>query len=88
LYVSTSIRNLGNILADSAIETQASLTGLSRATSDVDKKAAVLESNYVIMAPAVQAILRAAGSVDNPYKMTQEMTKGKELSQSDYLDWI
>ncbi len=74
---STVLRNIGVPVAHSLIALQAIQKGMKKITPNKDKLAQDLDSNWSVLAEAVQTILRREG-VPNPYELLKDLTRGKE----------
>jgi adenylosuccinate lyase len=85
---STSIRNLGAVVAYSMIAASGTLVGLNRVTANQELMTEAVNYNYAVLAEAVQTILRASEDVEDPYQITASSTKGRQLTEKDYLQWI
>jgi adenylosuccinate lyase len=85
---STAQRNLGVALGHSLLAITNITTGLTEIDVNRDALLADLESNLEVLGEAIQTVLRAervAGTttIDNPYELLKELTRGKRLSASD-----
>ncbi|MEP7322468.1 MAG: lyase family protein, partial [Saprospiraceae bacterium] len=85
---STVLRNLGVPLGHSMIAYHSILKGLGKI--DINQKAIdeSLEANWVVVAEAIQTILRREG-IPDAYELLKELTRGKsEVSKNDILEFI
>jgi len=85
---STTQRNFGVALGHSLLAITNITTGLTEIDVNRDALSADLESNLEVLGEAIQTVLRAervAGTttIDNPYELLKELTRGKRLSASD-----
>jgi adenylosuccinate lyase len=74
---STVLRNIGLPFAHTHIAFQAIRKGLSRIVLNAARLHADLENNWMVIAEAIQTILRREG-YEKPYEALKEMTRGKE----------
>lgn len=80
---STVLRNLGVPLAHSLIAYQSILTGLGKLIVSEQALAADLAANPMVVAEAIQTILRREG-VEQPYEKLKALTRGKaEITLED-----
>jgi adenylosuccinate lyase len=73
---STVLRNLGVPLAHMLIAQKAILRGLDKLMLDEVKIAADLEQNWVVVAEAIQTVLRRE-NYPHPYEALRQLTRGK-----------
>jgi len=90
---SSAQRNLGVALGHSLLAITNITTGLTEIDVNRDSLSADLESNLEVLGEAIQTVLRAervAGTttIDNPYELLKELTRGKRLSASDLRAFI
>lgn len=84
---STSIRNIGTVLAYSTIGYKSAITGLSRVRPNEQKIASDLNRDWAILSEGVQTLLRRVG-IEDPYTMVATLTRGEHITQDQWLDWI
>lgn len=85
---STVLRNIGVPVAHSLIALKAIRKGLSKLLLNQAKLHADLEANWMVVAEAIQNILRREG-YPKPYEALKELTRGKAVvSQSDIHTFI
>ncbi|MDP3974133.1 MAG: adenylosuccinate lyase [Candidatus Daviesbacteria bacterium] len=84
---STTIRNIGNVLAHSFIGYKSLLEGLSRVKLNPDKIAEDLNVDWSILSEAVQTYLRAQGYKD-PYNLVATSTRGHHMGQEEWQEWV
>ncbi len=85
---STVLRNVGVPVAHSLIAFKAALKGLSKVTLHKEKLEEDLEKNWMVVAEAIQTILRREG-YHQPYEALKELTRGKaQVNQSDIHAFI
>lgn len=85
---STVTRNVGVPLAHSMISIKSTLKGLNKIVVNKDKIKEDLEENTVVIAEAVQTILRRE-SYPNPYEELKKLTRtGKKITQEVFIDFI
>ncbi len=90
---STTQRNIGVALGHSLLAITNITAGLAEIDVNRDALSADLESNLEVLGEAIQTVLRAervAGTttIDNPYELLKELTRGKRLSASDLRAFI
>lgn len=71
---STVIRNIGVPMAHSCIAYQAIMAGIDKLLVNKERLERDLEENWVVVAEAIQSILRREG-VENPYERLKELTR-------------
>ncbi|HAI58221.1 MAG TPA: adenylosuccinate lyase [Saprospirales bacterium] len=79
---STVIRNIGVPLGHSLIAYTSVLKGLGKLILNDSAIAADLDANWVVVAEAIQNILRKEG-YDKPYEALKELTRGKTMVNED-----
>ncbi len=85
---STVLRNVGVPIGHSIIAFKSILKGLSKLLLNEAKLHQDLENNWMVVAEAIQNILRREG-FDKPYEALKELTRGKaSITQSDMHDFI
>ncbi|NRA00559.1 MAG: adenylosuccinate lyase [Myxococcales bacterium] len=75
---STVLRNLGVAIAHSLIAYQATLAGISKLEAAPEAMQADLEANWVVLAEAIQTVMRRYG-IPEPYEKLKEFTRGREI---------
>ncbi len=80
---STVLRNLGSVLAYCLISYQSCEKGLSRISPN-PKLRSYVTKDWSILSEAAQTLLRKEGIL-HPYKLLSELTKGRVLTQEDWL---
>lgn len=75
---STVLRALGTGLAHSVIAYRALLQGLSKLECDPARLAQDLDSNWEVLAEAVQTVMRRYG-IEKPYEKLKELTRGRRV---------
>ncbi|MCB0548127.1 MAG: adenylosuccinate lyase [Phaeodactylibacter sp.] len=73
---STVLRNIGVPLAHTVIAFRSILKGLGKLLLNEEKLQADLEANWMVVAEAIQNVLRREG-YDQPYEALKELTRGK-----------
>ena len=73
---STVLRNIGVPLAHTVIAFRSILKGLGKLLLNEEKLQADLEANWMVVAEAIQNILRREG-YEQPYEALKELTRGK-----------
>ncbi len=85
---STVLRNLGVPLAHTTIALKSVLKGLSKIEANSHALREALEKSWVVVAEAIQTILRREG-VPGSYELLKELTRGRdEISESDIREFI
>lgn len=83
---STVRRTFGTALGHTLLAWGALLRGLGRITADEEKLNADLAAHWEVVSEGAQTILRAAGRSD-AYESLKEATRGRILTETDYLTW-
>jgi adenylosuccinate lyase len=81
---STVIRNIGVPIGHSALAYNSILKGLNKLIVNADKIKSDLEDNWVVVAEAIQTILRREGC-QNPYEMLLELTRTNQKITDDSI---
>lgn len=84
---STTMRNIGVVLAHSLIGHRSLLVGLSRSRLNVDKVYGDLNADWSILSEGVQTLLRAQG-YDDPYSLVASLTQGRHIGKEEWQRWI
>ena len=84
---STLFRNVGVALAHGFLGYKNTNRGLDRIKPNKSQIAFELESNWGILAEAVQTILRKSGD-KNAYQKIKKITRGQELDKEKYLELV
>lgn len=85
---STVLRNIGVPIAHSQISLQAILKGLDKLLINKSKIADDLEQNWLVVAEAIQTILRREG-IANPYEQLKELTRTNlKVGKKEIHDFI
>jgi adenylosuccinate lyase len=85
---STVLRNIGVPLAHTVISLKAILKGIGKLTVNKDVIDADLRNNWIVIAEAVQTILRREG-YPNPYETLMELTRtSKKITREDFQNFI
>lgn len=82
---STSIRNLGSVIAYALIGYKSTLSGSSRIRPDLKEIESRLDKDWTILTEGAQTILRRAG-VKDPYSLMAELTRGGHIGGRE--EWI
>jgi adenylosuccinate lyase len=77
---STAQRNVGAALGHSLLAYASCLRGLSKLEADPERLAADLETNWEVLAEAVQQVMRRHG-VPEAYEKLKDMSRGKRLER-------
>ncbi|MBL6962862.1 MAG: adenylosuccinate lyase [Bacteroidetes bacterium] len=85
---STVTRIIGTPIAHSILSLKSLATGLSKLTLNKDKLYEDLEDNWVVVAEAIQTVLRKI-SYPEPYEALKELTrKNKKIGKAELHDFI
>ncbi len=85
---STVLRNIGVPMAHTFIAFQSIEKGVSKLILNKEKIDADLESNWAVVAEAIQTILRRE-QYPNPYEALKQLTRiGSQISQQDFIAFI
>lgn len=84
---STTLRNMGVILAHSLLSYKNATVGLAKVHANKKALLESLQEDWSILAEAIQTILRKDG-VPNAYTEILKRSQGKKLSQRDFNDLI
>ncbi len=84
---STVLRNLGVGIGHSMVAYHSVLRGISKLEADANRLAADLESNWEVLAEAVQTVMRRYG-VDKPYERLKELTRGRRVDRAAFAAFI
>ncbi|MDA3921424.1 MAG: adenylosuccinate lyase [Salinisphaera sp.] len=84
---STVLRNLGVGLAHSTLSFDALLRGLGKLEANQAKLNADLEANWIVLAEAVQTVMRVRG-ISGAYEQLKELTRGKMIDAAAMQDFI
>ena len=85
---STVLRNIGVGVGYAYLAYKSIIKGLNKLTINRAVVEGELEANWIILAEAVQTILRRE-QFDQPYEVLKAFTQGKQsLNQEDYLQFV
>jgi adenylosuccinate lyase len=85
---STVLRNIGMPLSHTLIAIKSLLKGLEKITVNEKAIEKDLEENYIVIAEAIQTILRKEG-YENPYELLKDLTrKNTQVTQDDFNEFI
>jgi adenylosuccinate lyase len=84
---STALRNAGAALGHSLLAWRACLRGLAKLEADPARLEAELESNWEVLAEAVQTVMRRHRLPD-PYEQLKELTRGKRVDRDSLRAFI
>lgn len=90
---STTQRNLGVAIGHSLLAIKNIISGLGEISVNRESLLSDLDANLEVLAEAIQTVLRAeraAGTttIDNPYELLKELTRGNKLTAADLSDFI
>ena len=84
---STTLRNIGAAFGYSVISYKSTLRGLNKITPNNNKINEELDNNWAVLSEAVQTIMRLE-NIENAYEQLKNLTRGKNLNQEKYLEFI
>jgi adenylosuccinate lyase len=84
---STVLRNVGVALGHGMLAYDSFLKGLSKLDADAQRIAADLETNWEVLAEAVQTVMRRYG-VDEPYEKLKALTRGRRIDAETMRNFI
>ena len=85
---STVFRNIGVPFAHTIIAIKSLLKGIDKITVNEEAINKDLEDNWIVIAEAIQTILRREG-YENPYELLKDLTrKNKKITQKDFVEFI
>lgn len=84
---STVLRNTGAAIAHGLLAYQSFGAGLEKLDADPARMAADLETNWEVLAEAVQTVLRRYGH-DNAYEQLKALSRGRQLRPDDLRSFI
>jgi adenylosuccinate lyase len=84
---STVRRTFGTAMGHTQIGYVSLARGLGRVETNEARMMFELETHWEVVAEGAQTILRAA-NIPSAYKQLKTLTRGKEITQQAYLDWI
>jgi adenylosuccinate lyase len=87
LVDSTLLRNMGVAVGHSTIAWQTLLQGMRKVDIDQAVITADLEKNWVVLAEAIQTIMRRYG-LEQPYEALKELTRGKVVDKESIHKFI
>ena len=84
---STVIRNIGLSFGYSQVAISSLLNGINKITPNKSHINQELNNNWEVLTEAVQTVMRYEG-IDNAYEQLKNISRGKKLTESDYLNFI
>ncbi len=84
---STALRNVGAALGHTLLALAACQRGLGKLEADPARLAADLESNWEVLAEAVQQVMRRHG-VPDAYEQLKALTRGRRLDRRQYKAFV
>jgi len=84
---STVTRNTGVAFAHTIIAFSSLLKGLNKLVLNEEKIKSDLENNWVVVAEAIQTVLRREG-YEKPYEMLADLTRKEEVTRETIMDFI
>ena len=84
---STTLRNMGTVIAHNCIAFDSLSTGLSKLRADRDRIAADLENAWEVLAEPVQTVMRRYGVTDS-YEQLKSLTRGQQITRQSLHEFI
>ncbi len=84
---STALRNVGVALGHSLLAWRSCLRGLDGLEADPKRMAEDLDSNWEVLAEAVQTVMRRFG-VPNAYEQLKALTRGKGITREGLAEFV
>ncbi|WEJ63650.1 adenylosuccinate lyase [Thiomicrorhabdus lithotrophica] len=84
---STVLRNLGVGVAHTMISIQATMKGLGKLDVNAEAMAADLDSNWEVLAEAIQTVMRRHG-FDKPYEKLKDLTRGQRVNKEIMQNFV
>jgi len=84
---STVIRNIGLSFGYSQVAISSLLNGINKITPNKSHINHELNDNWEVLTEAIQTVMRYEG-IDNAYEQLKNISRGKKLTESDYLNFI
>jgi adenylosuccinate lyase len=84
---STVRRSFGESLGHTLVAWTSVMRGLERVEANEASMRSALEAHWEVIAEGAQTILRAA-NVPSAYEQLKSLTRGREITQESYQDWV
>ena len=84
---SSTQRNIGMAIGYSLQAIEQTIGGLAKCAVDKEKINSELGNSWVVLAEAIQTVLRVYG-IPDAYNQLKDMTRGKEIGQEDIYNFI
>jgi len=84
---STVLRNVGVAIGHTLLAYEAFLKGLSKLEADPERMLMDLDSNWEVLAEAIQTVMRRYG-IETPYEQLKKLTRGKRVNQESLQRFI
>ncbi|WP_373016930.1 adenylosuccinate lyase [Thiomicrorhabdus sp.] len=84
---STVLRNLGVGVAHTMISLQATMKGLSKLEVNAEAMAQDLDSNWEVLAEAIQTVMRRYG-FEKPYERLKDLTRGQRVNKEIMQNFV
>ena len=84
---STVLRNLGLAFGHFVIAINSLVKGVGKVEVDVSHCASELDSNFSVVAEAVQTVMRKHG-LENPYERLKTFTRGADITRETMIEFI
>ncbi len=84
---SSALRNMGTALAHSGLAVRSAERGLARISPAAEVMAAELESQWEVLAEAIQTVMRRY-RLPEPYEQLKQLTRGRVVSADDVHQFV
>jgi adenylosuccinate lyase len=84
---SSALRNMGTALGHSGLALASARRGLSRVSPDADVMAAELDTEWEVLAEAIQTVMRRYG-LPEPYEQLKALTRGEDVSADEVRAFV
>lgn len=84
---STVLRNMGTAIAHCYIACRSCRKGLERLEADPEKINSDLQDNWVVLAEAVQTVMRRYG-IENSYEQLKDLTRGRDIDRDSLAEFV
>ena len=84
---SSALRNMGTALGHSGLALASARRGLSRISPDPEVMAAELETEWEVLAEAIQTLMRRYG-LPEPYEQLKALTRGQSVDAEEVRAFV
>ncbi|MEI8067341.1 MAG: adenylosuccinate lyase [Candidatus Shapirobacteria bacterium] len=85
---SSTLRNLGTILAHILVACKSTMKGLSKVSLNEEATSAALAKNWAILSEPVQLILKKYSNVEDAYSLVKDFFRGEYIFKKEYQEYI